>query len=91
MGKSGTIQRRAHMVKQDTNAKRYARCIAQRDAYPYLVRDFNFGTHWRVDIDGAPFDFWPHTGRYLDPRAPAVTRGTARDFDDFIRTLTKPR
>lgn len=76
--------------QQQSNAKRYARSVAQLAAYPYHVQQFNHGTHWRVEIDGAPFDFWPHTGRYHDPRAPKITHGTAQDFDDFIRRLTRP-
>lgn len=81
------------MLRAERQAKaraRYARCVAQRNACPYHVAVMNNGAHWRVQVAGEAFDFWPHTGTWMNPRN-HEQRGKAEDFDAFFAAIQSRR
>jgi hypothetical protein len=84
MGDAAEVWNTMRDLRQEANAARYQRCVAQLADYPYRVPQFNHGAHWRVDVQGVAFDFWPHTGKYRSQSGSLVVQGTAADFADFL-------
>ena len=89
MGEAGEVWNAVRDNRQEANAARYHRCVAQLAEYPYHVQQFNHGAHWRVDVLGVAFDFWPHTGKYRSQTSSPLVQGTATDFEDFIQRISR--
>lgn len=75
-------------LRQRRNRARHAQCLRQVAEYPYRVARMNNDSHWRVEVQGTDYDFWPHTGTWQNPRD-HTQRGTALDFNDFVGIILK--
>jgi hypothetical protein len=83
MGDAGDVWSGLREERQAANRARYQQCVAQAAEYPYRIQRMNGDAHWRIEVQGASWDFWPHSGRWQNPRDHGQ-RGRCEDFTAFV-------